>query len=145
MKIAHLVVLLALFLTGPGYGQEMTFSKEAKSRTIRPGRGQVFTENFTRIGEFYFVQFGVYPSTMDLTKIKAPEGVGQVWLIEHKETTIKGVNTQGAYYNVKPYLSEEEAKAAVDRFKQLKINCWYNQALTGANFTLIGVAESATE
>lgn len=113
------------------------YQGEEKARVIEKGRGQEFSREFIDIGYFHFVQFGVYPVNTSRDKLKAPE-VGQVWLIHHKDTQIKGVAGVGALYIVKPFANEEDAKNAVATYRSQKIRCWYNAELTGAAFELVG-------
>ena len=68
----------------------------------------------------------------------APRGIGEVWLIYHRETKIK--DQYGAFYIVKAFQNLADAKTAIATYKRLKINCWYNKDLTGATFELVGVA-----
>lgn len=108
-----------------------------KARVIEKGKGQEFSRDFIDIGYFHFVQFGVYPVDASRDKLKAPD-VGQVWLIHHKDTQIKGVAGVGALYIVKPFATEVDAKNAVASYRGNKIRCWYNADLTGAAFELVG-------
>lgn len=141
-----MTVLFVLFIVGVSFAQ-LSYDKEDKTRTIPPGKGQVFTESFHAITDFHFVQFGVYPfKGQQIDKIKAPKQAGQVWLILHTGTTIKGMkDNEGAYYIVKPYLTDADAKAAAKAFSEKGIKCWYNPDLTKASFTLIGATKQLTQ
>lgn len=152
----YLSVLIFLLLMSPVISQaqaqttESGFKYEAdeKERVIRPGKGQVFSQELVPVKEFHFVQFGVYPATEKvISKILAPKNVGQVWLILHEGTTIKGVKDggDGAVYLVKPYATGERARQEVLEFQKRGIRCWYNPDLTGAAFTLMAVTQELAE
>lgn len=136
-------VILAVFFctfSTEGYSQ-IIYQGELKSREIKRGKGQEFSEAFKYTHDFHFIQFGVYPTDTDIETIKAPKGAGQVWLIWHPHTSIKDVRQQGAIYIVKPVFSEGEARAQVESFKKKGLNCWYNSALNSVSFTLLGFTE----
>lgn len=145
MKVKVVVVAILLCCSSVVWGQvqqptqksPIIYNGAEKSRVIERGRGQEFTQDFIDIGYFHFVQFGVYPVGTPHEKLKAPE-LGQVWLIHHKETQIKGVAGIGALYIVKPFGTEMEARSAVDNYRRNNIRCWYNAELTGATFELVG-------
>ena len=120
--------------------KNFTYTSDAKARVITPGKGQEFDRAFIPVGDFHFVQFGVYPSDVDLTKIGAPpEFVGQVWLIYHEDTIIKGSSQPGAVYIVKPFGTADDARRAAKDFESKKVSSWYNPALAGATFVLVGI------
>lgn len=145
MKRLQFIIWMALLSVSTVNAQEINYKAVEKTRIIPKGVGQVFSLDFTPVTEFHFVQFGVYPIKTDWRKIKAPEQIGQVWLIRHNETIIKGVDEIGGYYIVKPYPNRTEADAAVSTFRSRKIRCWYNPDLTGANFTLVGFTEDLSK
>lgn len=130
-----------LFFTHFGFAQ-LEHRANKNQRTIPPGRGQEFAKEFKFVDEkFYFIQFGVYPAIVNKRTIKAPIGVRDVWLIEHSFTSVKSISERGAFYIVKPYPTADSAKGAARWFKSRGIDCWYNEKLTGASFTLIGFSE----
>ncbi|MEL6254803.1 MAG: hypothetical protein AAFR87_22550 [Bacteroidota bacterium] len=51
------------------------------ARTIGGGIGQEFKGSFLSVQSMYFVQFAVYPSSVSCQNIKAPQGLGMIWLI----------------------------------------------------------------
>lgn len=113
------------------------YQGEERTRVIEKGSGQEFSMDFIDIGYFHFVQFGVYPATTSRDKLKAPN-LGQVWLIHHKDTQIKGRPGVGALYIVKPFATAMDAQNAVAAYRSRNIRCWYNAELTGATFELVG-------
>lgn len=115
-------------------------SRGANLRFIEKGKGQEFTEEFVDFQSYHFVQFGVYPASVDRYEIKAPKTVGQSWLIFHEETIIRGATEEGAYYIVKPFSTEAEARANAEAFKKQGINCWYNHNLTDVAFVLLAIS-----
>jgi hypothetical protein len=140
VKVDKKLILFALVmlasLTLPA--QELIYKSGEANRTIRPGKGQEFDQPLTPIDKFYFVQFGVYhESTVDPYEVKAPSGIGQVWLIHHEGTRILGSPGQGAFYIVQPFPTQEAARNAANSYKKRGLSCWYNPALTGQTFQLI--------
>jgi hypothetical protein len=120
--------------------KNFTYTSDIKERIITPGKGQEYDRAFIPVGDFHFVQFGVYPPDADLTKIGAPpDFVGQVWLIYHEDTRIKGSSKQGAIYIVKPFGTAEDARRAAKDYESQKVSSWYNPALAGATFVLVGI------
>lgn len=111
-------------------------TRSGASRMIDPGKGQEFSRNFIPASSFHFVQFGVYPSTTNWRDIMAPHNVGQVWLIHHGQTIVKGSTANGAYYIVKPFATAMEARQYAARYKKTGIDAWFNPDLTGAPFVL---------
>ena len=140
MKKLVLISLLC-FLGGQFVqAQNFTYNKEDKERLIKRGTGQEFDRSFIPIGDFHFVQFGVYPADVDLAKIGAPPAyTGQVWLIFHEGTRIRGSNADGAIYIVKSFGTAEDARKAVKDYEAKGTSCWYNADLTEATFVLIGI------
>ncbi|MEN0003499.1 MAG: hypothetical protein AAF798_05125 [Bacteroidota bacterium] len=133
---------LVLFFLTTSLEAQIIYQGELKARQIRKGKGQEFSEEFRFTHQFHFIQFGVYPTDTDVETIKAPKGAGQVWLIWHPHTSIKDVNERGAIYIVKPVFSASEARAQVASLKKKGISSWYNAALNGVSFTLLGFTES---
>lgn len=130
------VLFFAFALCFAGHLQaQWIYQGSSTERNIPDGKGQEFDRPFIDIKEIYFVQFAVYPNSVDPFSLGAPN-VGQVWIIYHRESVVKGEN--GAFYIVKPYPSEADARSAAKSIKKLGIDCWYNSALTGETFTLIG-------
>lgn len=120
--------------------KNFTYTSDVKARVITPGKGQEYDRAFIPVGDFHFVQFGVYPSDVDLTKIGAPpEFVGQVWLIYHEDTQIKGSDKPGAVYIVKPFGTADDARRAAKDYESREVSSWYNPALAGATFVLVGI------
>jgi len=120
--------------------KNFTYTSDSKQRVITPGKGQEYDRAFIPVGDFHFVQFGVYPPDVDLTKIGAPpDFVGQVWLIFHEDTRIKGSNEPGAIYIVKPFGTSEDARRAAKDYESNKVSSWYNPSLAGATFVLVGI------
>jgi hypothetical protein len=115
-------------------------SRGANLRVIDKGKGQDYTEDFVDFQSYHFVQFGVYPASVDRYEIKAPKSAGQSWLIFHEETLIRGSEEPGAYYIVKPYSTEAEARANAEVFKKQGLNCWYNSNLTDVAFVLLAIS-----
>lgn len=105
-----------------------------KSRSISAGRGQEFGGNFRSVNSMYFVQFAVYPSSTACHTIKAPQGLGMIWLINHSGTYVRGQSRSGAYYVVKAFKSKYQAQLHVNKYTRTGIECWLNPALTGSNF-----------
>ncbi|MDW3647566.1 MAG: hypothetical protein R8P61_10910 [Bacteroidia bacterium] len=136
--ISSLVFLF--FLISVTYGQSCAGCSEGQSRgevewrSIPPGNGQEFTGNFRSVSSMYFVQFAVYPSSIACYKIKAPQGLGMIWLINHPGTRVKGQSRAGAFYIVKAFKSKYQAQLHVNEYKRSGFECWYNPALTGSNF-----------
>ena len=140
MKNVVLFLCMFCFCLSESIGQEgVIFTGEEKHRVIEKGKGQKFTEAFVDLDFFHFVQFGVYPRDVDRELLLAPADVGQVWLIWHKDTQIKGTPPgSGALYIVQPFQTMEDAKAAVATYRSRNnIRCWYNKELTGITFSLI--------
>ncbi len=141
MKQLLFIALLIFMGLQAGFSQQnFTYNSGSKARVITPGKGQEYDRAFIPVGDFHFVQFGVYPADVDLTKIGAPpEFIGQVWLIYHEDTQIKGSTKPGAVYIVKPFGAEDDARRAAKDFEARKISSWYNPGLTGATFVLVGI------
>lgn len=131
-------IIIVLCIAPNFLSAQFTYRGLTKEREVKSGSGQEFTTPFTRIPDFHFVQFAVYPANTNPDKLMAPKSIGEVWLIYHRETKIK--NEYGAFYIVKPFQNLADAKAAIAVYKKLNVNCWYNADLTGAAFDLIGVA-----
>ncbi len=131
-------VIIALCVVPHFLAAQFTYRGLNKEREVKSGSGQEFDSPFTRIPDFHFVQFAVYPASTNPDKLMAPKGIGEVWLIYHRDTKIK--NQYGAFYIVKAFQNLADAKTAIATYKRLKINCWYNKDLTGATFELVGVA-----
>lgn len=125
--------------------QELIYKSGEDYRTIRPGKGQEYDQLLTPIDKFYFVQFGVYhESSVDPYDIKAPSGIGQVWLIHHEGTKVLGSPGQGAFYLVQPFPTSEAARNAANSYKKRGLSCWYNPGLTGQSFQLISTTTNLT-
>ncbi len=130
--------LIAAFLLIGSAGMlqaQWIYKGNNKERAVPPGKGQEYQRPFMDVGEIHFVQFAVYPSTVNPFELGAPN-LGQVWIIYHRETFVKG--QYGALYIVKPFATAADARAAAARYKKRKYDCWYNSELTGATFDLIG-------
>jgi hypothetical protein len=140
--VASFFVMIGLLFIWQDSQAQISYQGELKTREIKRGKGQEFSEEFRFTQDFQFIQFGVYPTDTDIDKIKAPKGVGQVWLIWHPHTSIQNVREKGAIYIVKPVFSEQEARDQVAMFKKKGIKSWYNKQLTGVSFTLLGFTES---
>ncbi len=141
MRKKHLLTLI-LAILGITFlqAQEMKFEDQYKERYIPPGKGQVFDRDLLPVYDFHFVQFGVYPrEKVNPYTLRAPSQAGHCWVILHNETVIKGVGSPGAYYIVKPFLSEVRARQYVDILKRMGVECWYNPELTGVSFSLISM------
>lgn len=142
-KIKHLryslfIFVFVIFCAASAVGQELYYRSGEKTRTILPGLGQEYNEPLIPVDKFFFVQFGVYEEgNLNPHEIKAPSGIGQVWLIFHQGTVVHGKENRGAYYIVKPFSSIEEAQRAISSYRESGMECWYNPALTGASFQLI--------
>lgn len=108
-------------------------------RVINPGTGQNFSRDFICSTCFHFVQFGVYQANTDKYDIRAPQDVGEVWLIRHDKTMVKGNTQPGAYYIVKAFSSENEARLFANNCKKEGLDCWYNPNLTGTEFDLLSI------
>lgn len=130
-------IITAILLTGClGMLQaQWIYQGNEKERAVPNGKGQEFDQPFFSVGNIHFVQFGVYPSSIDPFTLGAPN-LGQVWIIYHRESFVKG--QYGAFYIVKPFPNADEARKAAARYNKAKIDCWYNTELTGATFNLIG-------
>lgn len=117
---------------------------EDRSNMITQESTREVAENFTLIQNLYFIQFGVYPTSLDKNRIKTPDHVSGAWLIHLPTVKVKGMKGKGAYYVVKPYLTEQAARnEAAALKKDHQVNCWYNKELTGSNFILLGITQSA--
>lgn len=119
---------------GCSQGQSRGGVPADRSRSIPAGRGQEFRGNFRSVNSMHFVQFAVYPSSIACNTIKAPEGLGMIWLINHSGTYVRGQSHSGAYYVVKAFKSKYQAQVHVSKYKHMGIDCWVNAALTGSNF-----------
>jgi hypothetical protein len=125
--------------------QELIYKSGEDYRTIRPGKGQEYDQPLTPIDKFYFVQFGVYhENSVNPYDIKAPSGIGQVWLIHHEGTKVLGSPGQGAFYIVQPFPTPEAARNAANVYKKRGLTCWYNPSLTGQTFQLISTTTNLT-
>lgn len=111
------------------------------ARVIEKGKkGQEYDAEFVDFQSYHFVQFAVYPSTVDRYDLRGPKEIGQSWLIFHKETLFAGSAEKGAYYIVQPFSSEEEARKKAESFKKQGLDCWYNGELTDARFVLVAIS-----
>ncbi len=134
------LLFIFLFALGSPLRAQLTYTPRSdEARMIDPGQGQEFTRAFFDANNFHFVQFGVYPLTVNRRKILAPSGIGQIWLIEHKSTQIRGRRYRGAFYIVKAFPSAGLARAYADKYKKQGIDCWYNPKLFDVPFTLWGI------
>jgi len=120
--------------TGCEGGRSRGGDDSENSRYIPAGSGQEYTGNFLSVRSFYFVQFAVYPSSISCQTIKAPKGLGMVWLINHPGTRVRGQSQAGAFYVVKAFKSRYQAQVHVNKYKQQGIDCWLNVSLTGSSF-----------
>ncbi|MCI4667534.1 MAG: hypothetical protein MRZ79_05180 [Bacteroidia bacterium] len=134
------LLFVAFMFFSSGVQAQLDFTPRSdKSRVVDPGKGQTFSRAFFTADNFHFVQFGVYPMGANWRDILAPSKIGQVWLIIHYSTQIKGKPEQGAYYIVKPFPSAGLARDYVAKYKKLGIDCWYNPQLHGVPFTIMGI------
>jgi hypothetical protein len=143
MRPLFLSLIIVLLSGGSLAAQVMIYepgSRGANLRIIEKGKGQEFTEDFVDFQSYHFVQFGVYPASVDRYDIKAPKAAGQSWLIFHEETLIRGSEEPGAYYIVKPFSTEAEARANAETLKKQGLNCWYNNNLTDVAFVLVAIS-----
>lgn len=137
------ILSLVLFLSYAGLSSAQIdgtfiYNGDRKARVIKPGVGQEYTEDFNFFDNLHFVQFGVYSADYNRLDIKAPKGVGPVWLIYHRDTQTR--SGRGAYYIVQPYETGLEAKQAAKKYESNKMDSWYNPDLTNVEFVLIGIA-----
>lgn len=111
-------------------------------RRIGGGVGQEFSGRFLDPTCMHYVQFAVYPKERNCREINAPEGIGRVWLIEHPHTivNIRGAESRGAYYIVKPFLSKSSAIAASKKYKSKGFDSWYNPELTASDIQVVMVS-----
>lgn len=123
------------YVAAPNPSTTFTVNGNSVQRSVRKGAGQVGDKLFTPIAELHYVQFAVYCKNTPVDKAPNIEGLMLLW---HEGSKCPG-GDEGACYIVKGYESEDEAKAAVLRFKAEHIDCWYNPALTGAAVEVIGV------
>ena len=123
------------YVAAPNPSTTFTVNGNSVQRSVRKGAGQVGNKLFTPIAELHYVQFAVYCKNTPVDKAPDIEGLMLLW---HEGSKCPG-GDQGACYIVKGYESEDEAKAAVLRYKAERIDCWYNPALTGAAVEVIGV------
>ena len=131
-----LVVTSFLLIFGLGLlNAQWIYKGNDRERAVPPGKGKEYQRPFMDVGEIHFVQFAVYPGSVNPFELGAPN-LGQVWIIYHRETKVKG--EYGAFYIVKPFGTADDARRAVARYKNMKYDCWYNSELTGATFNLIG-------
>ncbi len=143
----YLFAILSV-LVSINFASAQCFDAKGKyvERTIDPGRGQEFSGGFISIDNFHFVQFAVYAGDKNPAEIRPPQGIGQVWLIGHAETYIRQRHRQtGALYIVKPFPTEEKARAAANAYSKRGIECWYNPELTNSLFSLMACTESILE
>ena len=119
---------------GCSQGQSRGEASFDRSRSIPAGRGQEYRGNFRSVNSMHFVQFAVYPSSIACHTIKAPQGLGMIWLINHSGTYVRGQSRNGAFYVVKAFKSKYQAQLHVNKYKRMGIDCWLNAALTGSNF-----------
>ena len=105
-----------------------------------PGPDKQFSEDFVCSSCFHFVQFAVYNAGITRSAIKAPKGIGDVWLIRHNQTYLRGSAHQGAIYMVKAFANEVEAKQFARDCKRKGLDCWYNPQLNGIQFELLSMS-----
>ena len=138
MRNIILIIFFSWSLVLVTNAQEMHYKSGEKKRIILPGQGQEFSEPFIPVDKFFFVQFGVYQDdNQSPHQIKAPGGIGQVWLIHHSGTKVSGQQEGGAFYIVQPFTSSQKAIDAVQTYKDEGIECWFNPGLTGVSFQLV--------
>ena len=143
-----LVLAICLLFLGVEYvsaqGGVMVYEPGSRSasmqREIKKGKGQEFDTPFVDFQSYHFVQFAVYPASADRYELFAPSQAGQAWLIFHEGTVFEDSPERGAYYIVKPFTSEEEARENAELLKKKGVDCWYNGELTDARFILVAIS-----
>lgn len=143
MRSARLLMIIAfsgMMMAAGSVKAQLTYTPRGDDpRVVDPGQGQEFNRAFFDCKNFHFVQFGVYPKSVNWRRILAPSGLGQIWLIEHAGTQIRGRYMKGAYYIVKAFPTAQLARSYATQYKKQGIDCWYNPELFDVPFTLWGI------
>lgn len=100
-KLAIIFIVFFIWI-GESYSQSCSdcIRNTRGRRDVPAGKGQDFTgPTFIDPSCMYYVQFAVYPMCVKdpdrCERIRAPQGLGEVWLIEHPETYVRGQSTMG--------------------------------------------------
>ncbi len=143
MKKVIIFSLIAISLLFTASAQKCPSPASNQTRIVGPGTGpssaSAYSKEFICSTCFHFVQFGVYNKERSKYDLRGPETVGEVWLIEHAFTKVAGSNKPGAYYIVKAFSNEMEARSFAKTCKGQGIAAWYNPSLTGTEFELLSI------